>query len=277
MMPPRFIVLNIVYPIIRQIKIIITILFKYRKNLYFLLNMVEYSDKIMNITHCIFFMKERKQEVSIMRNKKASNMVLCAILIAIILMLAFTPGLGYIPLGAIRITTVHIPVIIGAILLGPNYGAILGGVFGLTSFINNTVSPMITSFVFTPFYTLGDMKGNLWSLVICFLPRILIGITSYYAYVGMERLLKHLKGRRIISLTVAGIVGSLTNTILVMNLIYIFFGKQYAEATARAFETLYHAILIIIGTNGVLEAIAAALITAAVGNIVIRLKHSTAK
>lgn len=208
-----------------------------------------------------------------MRNKKTSNLVLCAIIIAIILMLAFTPGLGYIPLGAIRITTIHIPVIIGGILLGPKYGAILGGVFGFTSFINNTFSPVITSFVFTPFYSLGDGKGNLLSLVICFVPRILIGVTSYYTYIGMDKLLKEYKGHSSISLVVAGIVGALTNTILVMNMIYVFFGKQYANVTGRAIETLYGAIMVIIGVNGVPEAIGAAVITLAIGNIMLRLKR----
>lgn len=207
-----------------------------------------------------------------MRNKKTSNMVLVAIFIAIILMLAFTPGLGYIPLGAIRITTIHIPVILGGILLGPKYGAVLGGVFGFTSFINNTFSPVLTSFVFTPFYTIGDAKGNLWSLVICFVPRILVGVVAYYVFRLMERLLKKRKGNRTISFVVSGVAGSLTNTILVMNFIYLFFGKQYASATSRAFDALYGVILGIIGMNGVPEAIGAAIITAGVGNVLYKYK-----
>ena len=72
---------------------------------------------------------------------------------------------------------VHIPVIIGSLLLGPKKGAILGALFGLTSFLNNSfVSPNATSFVFTPLYSVGDFQGNAWSLVICFLPRILVGV-----------------------------------------------------------------------------------------------------
>lgn len=200
-------------------------------------------------------------------------MVLASIFLAIILLLAFTPGLGYIPLGAIRITTIHIPVILGGILLGPKYGAVLGGVFGLTSFINNTFSPVITSFVFTPFYTLGDAHGNLWSLVICFIPRILIGVVAYYVFVFMDKLLK--KRYRTISFVITGIAGSLTNTILVMNLIYIFFGKQYAAVNDHAYEALYGVILGIIGMNGIPEAIGAAIITSAVGTILykMRLNH----
>ena len=211
-----------------------------------------------------------------MKNKKTSDMILAAIFLTIIFLLAFTPGLGYIPLGAIRITTIHIPVIIGGILLGPKYGAVLGGVFGLTSFINNTFSPVITSFVFTPFYTIGDAQGNLWSLVICFVPRILIGVVAYYIFVLMEKMQKKRKGHRSVSFIVSGIIGSLTNTILVMNFIYIFFGKQYATAGNYSYETLYSVILGIIGINGIPEAIGAAIITTAVGTILYKMKRSYA-
>jgi len=203
-----------------------------------------------------------------MRNQKTTKMVLAAIFIAIILILAFTPGLGYIPLGAIRITTVHIPVILGGIFLGPVYGAVLGGVFGLTSFINNTISPVATSFAFTPFYSIGGVSGGWWSIVICFLPRILIGVVSYYVFILMNMLMK--RKYRSISYAVAGVFGSLTNTILVMNLIYFCLGSQYAEATGRSINTLYRVILTIIGVNGGFEAIGAAVITMGVGNVLYR-------
>lgn len=209
-----------------------------------------------------------------MRNKKTSNLVIAAIFIAIILLLAFTPGLGYIPLGAIRVTTIHIPVIIGAALLGPKYGATFGFVFGLTSFINNTISPIATSFVFTPFYSIGEVKGNFWSIVICFLPRILIGVVSYYVFDFVKRILKQKKGNITISFIFAGIAGSLTNTILVMNMIYIFFGKQYSNAIGKAYHALYSVIIGVIGFNGVLEAITAAVIVSAVGTVLFKVKKT---
>ena len=107
-------------------------------------------------------------------NTPTLSMVQLAMFSAIILAMAFIPGLGYIPLGVTRATIIHLPVIIGSLLLGPKKGAFLGGVFGLTSLINNTFSPTVTSFTFSPFYS----GGNPWSLVICFVPRILIGIKS---------------------------------------------------------------------------------------------------
>lgn len=66
--------------------------------------------------------------------EKTRKLVQMAILIAVMLILAFTP-LGYLKVGAIEITFMTIPVVVGAIILGPTAGAVLGGVFGLTSFI----------------------------------------------------------------------------------------------------------------------------------------------
>ena len=89
------------------------------------------------------------------QNSSALGLVQAALFSALIILLAFTPFLGYIPLGFTRATIIHIPVIIGSILLGPKQGAVLGLVFGLTSLVNNTVNPTATSFVFSPFYELG--------------------------------------------------------------------------------------------------------------------------
>ena len=65
--------------------------------------------------------------------KQTYEMVLMAILAAIMLILGFTP-LGFLRVGAIEITFMVIPIAIGAILLGPRGGAILGGLFGAISF-----------------------------------------------------------------------------------------------------------------------------------------------
>ena len=71
-----------------------------------------------------------------------------AMMAAIVVLLANTP-LGLIQLPVIKATTTHIPVIIGAILLGPLAGGILGGVFGVCSMISNTVAPVATSMCFS--------------------------------------------------------------------------------------------------------------------------------
>lgn len=204
--------------------------------------------------------------------KKTTGLVQMALFTAIIFIMALVPGLGYIPLGVIRATIIHVPVMIGALVLGPKKGAILGGIFGLTSLINNTFAPTITSFVFSPFYTLGEIHGGLQSLIICFLPRILIGIVSYYVYQLVRKMLKQHKHSMTISLVLAGIAGSLTNTLLVMNLIYFLFGESYAAAKEITYEALYGTIMMVIGTNGIPEAIVAAILVTAIGRVFLKTK-----
>lgn len=89
---------------------------------------------------------------------RTRHMVQTAIFGVIIVIMAFTPFLGYIPLGFTRATIIHIPVILASLLMGPKTGALLGLLFGLTSFINNTVNPTVTSFVFTPILQYGRIQ-----------------------------------------------------------------------------------------------------------------------
>lgn len=195
---------------------------------------------------------------------ETKELVQMSIFSALIIVLAFTPFLGYIPLGFTRATIIHVPVIIGSLMLGPKRGAVLGGVFGFTSFINNTMAPTITSFVFTPFYSLGEYSGGIGSIIICFLPRILIGIVPYYVYLLVKKITRK-KGVSEAGLVLAGLAGSLTNTLLVMNLIFVFFKEAYAAANGVSVNAVYGFIMGIIGINGIPEAIVAALITLFIG------------
>lgn len=203
-------------------------------------------------------------------SQKTRELVLTAMFTAIIIAMAFVPYLGYIPLGFMNATIIHIPVIIGAIVLGPKRGAFLGGVFGITSMINNTFNPNITSFVFSPFYSMGDMHGNIWSIVICLVPRILVGVVAYYVYRLVSRLVKSKKSGNVAALACAGVAGALTNTLLVMNGIYFLLGQNYASARGIAIDVLYKFILGVIGTQGIPEAIVAGVLVAAIGKVLIK-------
>ena len=127
-----------------------------------------------------------------MKNEKTYELVLTALFTAIIVIMAFTP-LGYIPLVVINATIIHIPVILGALFLGPKKGAFLGFVFGLTSFINNTFKAVTASaFVFSPVlaYNVVGVSGIFKSLYICFVPRILVGVVPYFIYILICKILK---------------------------------------------------------------------------------------
>lgn len=200
-------------------------------------------------------------------NNKTRELSETALFIAVIIVMSVVPFLGYIPLGPINATTIHIPVIIGAILFGWKKGALLGGVFGLTSLIKNTVSPNASSFVFSPFVpVLGSEKGSLWALIVVLLPRILIGV---FAALVFSALIK-LKAKRPVACAVAGFVGSMTNTIFVMGGIYLFFGHSYAAVKDIAYEALLTTIKTIVTGSGLVEAAVAAVLSAAIGTALLR-------
>lgn len=196
--------------------------------------------------------------------KKTFDLVITSLFMAIVIMMAFVPNLGYINLVVIKATLIHVPVIIGSIVLGPKKGAILGATFGVTSLINNSINPSLLSFAFSPFYQVGEIGGNFFSIIICFVPRILVGVVPFFVYKGLVKLLGKLPVKKVISLPVACVAGALTNTLLVMNMIYIFFCDEFAAAKDIAVETVYDVILGIIAANGVPESIVAAVIGTAV-------------
>ncbi|GKS53597.1 ECF transporter S component [Enterococcus mundtii] len=201
--------------------------------------------------------------------KNTKNFTLTAMFLAIMILLAVTP-LGFIPIGPINATTMHIPVIVASIILGPRLGAFLGGTFGLISLIRSTFIPTPLSFVFSPFIpVIGTDQGSWKALIIALIPRILIGVVPYFVYKGIQRLTKNKVSP--LSLFLAGIAGSLTNTILVMNLIYFLFQQDYAQVLGTNINAVYSAVLAVIFTSGVPEAIVAGLVTAAVSTVLLRM------
>lgn len=192
--------------------------------------------------------------------KNISEFTKFTFFVALIILLSVTP-LGYISLGVISATTIQIPVIIGAVIFGWKKGAILGGIFGFTSFILSTLRPGLTSFVFSPFVPVfGEEKGSFWALVVCFVPRILIGVIAALVFKALSRS----KLKESIKCGICGFLGSMTNTVLVMGGIYVFFGKSYSAANGMAYDTLITAVMATITGIGITEAIISAIVTAAV-------------
>lgn len=210
-----------------------------------------------------------------MKNTKTFSMVMTALFIAIIAVMTFIPNVGYINLIVIKATLLHVPVIIGSIVLGPKNGAVLGAAFGITSLIKNTLEPSLLSFAFSPFYSVGDVGGNGWSVVIALVPRILVGVVPYFVYKGIEKLLKDFKKRRLVAIPIAAAIGAFTNTLLVMNLIYFCFREEFAAAKNIAVEAVYDVILGIIAANGIPETIVAVVLGTAVSMALLRVMPKT--
>lgn len=175
------------------------------------------------------------------------SMAITAMLGAISAVLGMTP-LGFIPVGATNATIMHIPVIIGAVLEGPVVGLMVGIIFGVFSLIRSITTPTPISFVF-------------WNPMVSVVPRILIGIVSYYVYVFILKKVKN----EAIAFGGAGLLGTLTNTVGVLGMIYLMYGAKFASAIGQDPATAGKVIFGIGLANGIPEMLLATVIVMLVG------------
>ncbi|MCL1803104.1 MAG: ECF transporter S component [Eubacteriaceae bacterium] len=183
-----------------------------------------------------------------MRSRKTVFLVQFAALLALEAITCFTP-LGSLPIGPIVATLAHIPVIITAAALGTGAGTLMGFITGIFSLAIWTFMPPqpFLAFVFTPFYSLGEIRGGLPSLLISVVPRTLIGFAT-----GVS--LSAFKSDKTLGYVASGIIGSCINTFLVLGGIYVFYGRPYAAAVGLEYSMLLGAIGTVIATNGIMEA-----------------------
>lgn len=197
--------------------------------------------------------------------------VLLGLFAAIIFVLALTP-IGFINLVFIKATIIQVPVIIGSIVLGPKRGAVLGGCFALASLIANTTAPSMLSFAFSPLMPVPGLgRGSPLALLVCFLPRIAVGILPALVYRAMMRIpkLRDQKNKKAIFIT-SGALGSLINTILVMWLIVLLFGDAYAALKGVGVNALFGAVVASVGLQSVLEAVISALLAMLICPVLMR-------
>ncbi|MDP4145715.1 MAG: ECF transporter S component [Bacillota bacterium] len=186
------------------------------------------------------------------------EMTIVGMLSGISIMLGIT-GWGFIKLPLIQATIMHVPVIIGAIMEGPIVGMLVGLIFGIFSVIQNLSAPSVLSFA-------------LINPLVSVLPRILIGITAYYSYKYLKldsliiRLMNiFLKNKKqdikAIKIGVGAAIGSITNTVGVLGMIYIIYAAKFARAMKVSEAAAAKTIIGIALGNGVPEAIVAVIIT----------------
>lgn len=241
-----------------------------------------------------------------MKNSKVltiRRMSIIGILGAISIVLGMTP-LGFIPVGPTRATIMHIPVIIGAIMEGPVVGGFVGLIFGLFSIFQAITNPTPVSVVF-------------YNPLVSVLPRILIGITSYYTYNALRKMgnkntfvlvnmiwlaalsylfygiyqnvinsasflmiamnvilviivlviayftFTRLKDKSL-DIIIATIVGTLTNTVGVLSLIYLLYAEKFVAGLGLDISAARSTIFGIGITNGIPETIIAIIIVLSV-------------
>ncbi len=196
-------------------------------------------------------------------SKKTIFLAQFAMMLALEAVVCFTP-LGSLPaIGPVVATLGMIPVIITAVVMGTGAGTLMGAFTGLFSFLVWTFAPPnpLFAFVFTPVYSVGRAHGSFWSLVICFVPRILVGAVTGLCL----QLFTKLKWKNVAAYSVSGVLGSLANTLLVLGGIYLFFGSSYAAALGQNLGVLPAILGLMILTNGLPEALLGGVAAYAVG------------
>ena len=206
------------------------------------------------------------------QNVDVRYLVSLAMMCAVLLVLGMT-GIGFIQLPVIKATTMHIPVILGAILLGPGAGAVLGGVFGLCSIWANTTAPGLLSFAFSPFMTTEGLPGVLKSLWIALGCRILLGLLAGWFWKLFKKVLK----KDYVALPVTAALASVCHTILVMGSIYVLLAQQYADAKNVAASAVFNLVLGTIVASGIPEAIAAAILVTGIGKALLNISKRIKK
>lgn len=190
------------------------------------------------------------------------EMVATAMLCAILLIMSFTP-LGYLNVGPLAISFNMIPVAIGAIVLGPIGGAILGGMFGITSFlqcmgIGGTSAMGVILFEISP----------VLAFVQRFFPRLLAGLLSAWIYRGCKKL-----WNSALAAFITGFSAALLNTVLFMSALILLFGSTEYVQSLIGGRNIIVFVCAFVGINAVVEMFACSVIVGIIGRVLVKFVH----
>ncbi len=202
-------------------------------------------------------MHRRENKIVIYSNFcKNLNITFFGVFSAVIAILTFTP-LGYIPLGAVSATVLHIPVIIAAIVFGPVFGCGIGFVMGVLCLLKALTMPSaVTDVLFI-------------NPLISVLPRICIALVSSYAFVFLHNILKKYKLGQCFSIAISAVLGTLTNTILVLFFLILLYGDKISVALSQAVPYI---IATVLALNGFVEIIIAVILAIPICSALLKLK-----
>ena len=200
------------------------------------------------------FESSSREELKLKKTSTRTNrLVRLAVLVAVLLLMAYTP-LGYLKVGALEISFLMLPVVVGAIIIGPAAGALLGGIFGFTSFLQclGTSAFGVMLFSINPVFT----------FITCMIPRILAG---WLPGILFKALHKHGK-TKFVSFAVASTSGAVLNTIFFVSTLLLLFGStEYVQSFGA---NLWAIVVALVGVNGVVEALVSAVVGTAVSKAI---------
>lgn len=199
-----------------------------------------------------------------MSNVKKSNramlveMTLTAVLAALIILMTFC-GIGYIPINPVLKLTLHtLPVAVGSIVLGYKAGLILGGVFGVSSFI--------TCFGMDALGVALMGIDPLLTAIMCIVPRLVCGLMPALIY-------KWIGSKNVLSIPLAAVSTAVFNTALFLGLMWVFFGKHLTDIAGVVIDSIITLFVLFAGVNALIEAGICLIVGAAIAKALLKVKE----
>ncbi len=196
------------------------------------------------------------------KNKMTTKqLTILGLMIAVLVLMAYTP-LGYLNIGPLAITFNMIPVAIAAIACGPLGGAILGAVFGLTSFgqcigIGGVSAMGATLFSISP----------VLAFIQRFVPRFLDGLLLGFIFKGLRKATKNTT----LAGYITGFLAAFLNTLFFMFALVVLFGNtEYVQGLIGGRNIILF-ICAFVGVNAVCEMVSSTILT---GVIAVALKKA---
>ncbi len=191
------------------------------------------------------------------QKNKTYRIAILGILSAFIIIQTFVPFLGNIPIPPLNPTIIHITVIVAAFVLSTKDGMIVGLVWGLARMVKAYTLPA------------SPLDLLLWTNpVIAVVPRVMVGLVAGLVF---HAFLKRKQEKR--GMVIASVLGSLTNTVLVLGFIALFYGNEYAAALNVDPSNLLKVLAGIVATNGIGEAVAAGLIAPFIATALMKVRR----
>lgn len=185
------------------------------------------------------------------RNTKTSKLTFMGVMLA--LTIVFVAMTAIPTTSASMALLIFLPTIITSIIQGPKSGAAMGALAGLATLIRVLMAPA------------SPLDYLFLNPLVAILPRIFIGVVPYYVFKLFKKLIKY----NTVSLLIAGVSGALTNTALVILMLYVVYSEEIVKmSTEFGIGTTFAAFAIfIISTSALIESTAAGIGTAAVVNV----------
>lgn len=185
-----------------------------------------------------------------MKNAKVLQISFHGLFLAIMIIMTFIPQIGFISLGPISLTLLHLPVLFGAYMFGWPFGLIYGFVFGFLSFLRALIAPV------------GVLDPYFVNPIISILPRLIFGLIAGLSF-DLAKLIKN-KLTNKLTIGIIALLATLIHSVLVLTILGLFNGTEVLailnSEVADTYATYWLFMGLTVLTNGIPEAIIAFLI-----------------